>query len=133
MATANFVLGRGFDLVAGQTISKGRAVKAGAAASDPQVTPVTAATDVVLGVAEYDVSAAELLKGKGVSVQMVGIVKMEATGAIAVGGLVAPSTNGRAQPAVATNRVIGVCVGSPSTNAGDVIDVLLGLPGNILA
>lgn len=131
MATSNFVLGRGFD--ASAAITKNRFVKAGTVAGDPQVTPVTAATDVPLGVAEYDVTAAEILKGKGVSVQMVGIVKVEATGAIAVGGLVAPSANGRAQPAVATNRQVGVCVGTPSTNAGDVIDVLLFLPGNIVA
>jgi hypothetical protein len=131
VATHNFVLGRGFDAAA--AITKRRFVKAGSAAADPQVTPVTAATDVPLGVAEYDVTAAEILKGKGVSVQMVGIVEVEATGAIAVGGLVAPSANGRAQPAVATNRQVGVCVGHPATNAGDVIDVLLFLPGNIVA
>ena len=131
MATSNFVLGRGFDTTV--ALVRNRFVKAGAAAADPLVTPVTAVTDVPLGVTEYDVSAAEILKGKGASVQMVGIVKVEATGAIAVGGLVAPSANGRAQPAVATNRVVGVCVGHPATNAGDVIDVLLGLPGGILA
>lgn len=133
MATANFVLGRGFDVVAGQVLVKRRFVKAGSAAADPQVTPVTAETDVPLGVSEWDVTADELLAGKGASVQMVGIVEVEATGAIAVGGLVSVSANGRAQPAVATERVVGVCVGTPSTNAGDVIDVLLALPGYILA
>lgn len=130
MATSNFVLGRGFDAAA--ALTKRRFVKMGAAAADPQVTPVTAITDVVVGVSEYDVTAADILKGKGASVQMVGIVQVEATGAIAAGGLVAPSVNGRAQPAVTTNRVVGICVGHPSTNAGDVIDVLLGLPGNII-
>lgn len=133
MATSNFVLGRGFDVVSGQTLARNRFVKAGAAAGDPQVTPVTASTDVCIGVSEYDVTAADILKGKGASVQMVGIVKVEASAAIVVGGLVAPSPNGRAQPAVATNRQVGVCVGHPSAVAGDVIDVLLFLPGNIVA
>jgi hypothetical protein len=131
VATSNFVLGRGFDTTG--ALVKNRFVKAGAAAADPLVTAVTASTDVCLGVSEYDVTAADILKGKGASVQMVGIVKVEATGAIAVGGLVAPSPNGRAQPAVATNRLVGACVGHPSTNAGDVIDVLLMLPGSIIA
>jgi Uncharacterized conserved protein (DUF2190) len=130
VATHNFVLGRGFD--ASAALTKRRFVKAGTVSADPQVTAVTGVADVVLGVSEYDVTAADILKGKGASVQMVGIVEVEATGAIAVGGLVAPSANGRAQPAVTTNRVVGICVGHPAANAGDVIDVLLGLPGNII-
>jgi len=131
VATANFVLGRGFD--AEEALTKRRFVKAGAAAADPQVAAVAAETDVPVGVNEYDVTADDILAGKGASVQMIGIVEVEAVGAIAVGGLVSVSANGRAQPAVATERVVGVCVGTPSTNAGDVIDVLLALPGYILA
>lgn len=131
MATSNFVLGRGFD--AEVALTKRRFIKAGTAAADPQVTVIAAETDVPIGVNEYDVTADDLLAGKGSSVQMVGIVEVEATAAIVVGGLVSVSANGRAQPAVATERVVGVCVGHPSGVAGDVIDVLLSLPGYILA
>jgi hypothetical protein len=130
VATHAFVLGRGFD--AGAALTKRRFVKAGTASADPNVIPVAAVADVAVGVSEYDVTAADILKGKGASVQMVGVVEVEAAGAIAVGQLVGMATNGRAQLAVTTNRVVGICVGHPSTNAGDVVDVLLGLPGNII-
>lgn len=125
MADSNFVLARGFD--AGAAIVKNRAVKAGTAAES--VVPVAAATDKVLGVAAFDTTAAEILKGKGCSVQMMGVVEMEASVALAVGDLVGISTNGRAAAAGAGIRTIGVVVGNPATNPGDVVSVLLGLPG----
>jgi hypothetical protein len=93
---------------------------------------VTARTDVVAGVSEFDCTAADILKGKGVNVAHMGIVVMEAAAAITVGQLIAPTVNGRADVAVSTDRVIGVCVGNPAGGAGERISVLLGLPGNIL-
>jgi hypothetical protein len=128
VADANFVLGRGFDAVAATPIVKFRAVKAHASLAET-VIPVTAATDVVLGVAEFDVTATEVAKGKTVTVNMIGIVQMEASAAIAVGALVGISANGRAAAAGAGVRTIGVCVGNPAAGAGEVISVLLGLPG----
>lgn len=125
MADSNFVLARGFN--ADAAIVKNRAVKKGTAAES--VTPVTAASDVVLGVSAFDCTAAEILKGKGASVQMMGVVEMEASVALAVGALVGISANGRAAAAGAGVRTIGVVVGNPATNAGDVVSVLLGLPG----
>lgn len=125
MADANFVLSRGYTPDA--AITKNRAVKHGASADS--VTPVTAANEVVLGVAQFSVSTAEVAQGKDVTVQMMGIVEMEASVAIAVGALVGISANGRAAAAGAGVRTIGVCVGNPSSNAGEVISVLLGLPG----
>lgn len=128
MADSNFVLSRGYDAAA--AITKHRAVKFTTAEST--VTPVTARTDVVAGVSEFDVTAADILKGKGASVAHMGIVTMEAAAAITVGQLIAPTVNGRADVAASTDRVIGVCVGYPAAGAGERISVLLGLPGNIL-
>jgi hypothetical protein len=127
MATGNHLLDKGYDAAA--VITKFRAVKFSA---EETVTPVTAATDVPVGIAQFDVSAAELAKGKGVLVRGYGASEMEASAAIAVGALVAMTTNGRAVTAVATNRVIGVCE-EAAANAGERIRVKLSLPGNILA
>lgn len=124
MADANFVLSRGYDAAA--AITKRRAVKLSAADT---VTPVTAITDVAVGVARYDVTAADILRGKGASVDMIGIVEMEAAVALALGALVGLSANGRATTAAAGTRTIGMVVGSPSSTAGDVVTVLLNLPG----
>jgi hypothetical protein len=127
MATGNHLLDKGYDAAA--VITKFRAVKFSA---EETVTPVTAATDVPVGIAQFDVSAAELAKGKGVLVRGYGASEMEASAAIAVGALVAMTTNGRAVTAVATNRVIGVCEEAAGA-AGERIRVKLSLPGNILA
>ena len=125
MADANFVLSRGFTAEA--AVTKNRAVKAGTAAVT--VIPVAAEGDEVLGVAQFDVTAAEILLGKDVTVRMMGIVEMEASEAITVGDTVAISADGRGALANAGARNIGVCVGNPATAAGHVISVLLWLPG----
>lgn len=125
MADSSFVLSRGFDAEA--AITKFRAVKAGTAAES--VVPVAAANDEVLGVAMFDVTAAEILQGKGASVAMMGIIEMEASVALAVGDDVGISANGRAAAAGVGVRTIGVCVGNPAGAAGERISVLLSLPG----
>lgn len=130
MADTNFLLARGFN--AGAALSSGRAVKAHATEAET-VIPVTAESDVVLGVGEFDVSAAEIARGKGQTVHMAGIVEMEAAGALAVGDLVALAPDGRAIAVNSGARVIGVCVGYPSTAAGERVSVLLGLPGYLAA
>jgi len=126
MADSNYVLSRGFDVASGQTITKRRFVKLSAAET---VTPVAAITDVAVGVARYDVTVAEVARGKGADVQMIGIAEVEASVALAVGALVGLSANGRAAAAAAGTRTVGMVVGNPSTNAGDVVSVLLNLPG----
>lgn len=129
MADSNFVLSRGYDAAA--AIVKFRAVKFTTAEST--VTPVTASTDVVAGISEYDCTAAEILKGKGVNVIHIGIATMETSAAITVGQLIMAHTDGTAKVATATNRVIGVCCGNPAAGTGERISVLLNLPGTILA
>lgn len=126
MADSNFVLSRGFIPAAGQAFTKHRAVKMSAAET---VTPITAAGDVTIGVAEMDVTLADAAKGKDVTVQMIGIVEMEASVALAVGALVGLAANGRAAAAGAGVRTIGVVVGNPAGAAGERVSVLLALPG----
>src|SRR5215831_13270042 len=118
MADSNYVLARGYDVAAGQAIVKRRAVKMSAAQT---VTPVTAAGDVVAGIARYDTTTADVARGKGCQVIHMGIAEMEASAALAVGALVGISANGRAAAAGAGVRLVGVVVGNPSTNAGDTI------------
>ncbi len=125
MADNNYVLARGFD--AAVAITKYRAVKL--TTSETQVTPVTAATDVAVGVSEFDCSAAEILKGKGVNVMMMGVVTMEASAAINQGQMVGFGTDGRAKVVASGERTIGICVGNPAGGAGERVSVLLGLPG----
>jgi len=126
MADSNYVLSRGFDVAAGQVITKRRFVVMSAAET---VTPVTGITDVCIGVARHDVSTAEAARGKGAEVQMMGIAEVEASVALAVGVLVGISANGRAAASGAGIRTVGVVVVSPSGTAGDVISVMLNLPG----
>jgi hypothetical protein len=114
MATGNFIQDKGYD--AAVAITKFRAVKFSA---EEVVTPVTAATDVACGVAQVGVTAAEILKGKGVLVRRMGATEMECA-------------DGRCKPAVATERVIGVC-DEATAAAGERARVTLNLPGNILA
>jgi hypothetical protein len=91
---------------------------------DQTVAACSAVTDVALGVAKVDVSAAEFAAGKGTAVQILGVAWMEAAAAITRGAFVGPSANGRAQTAVATQYGMGVAL-KAATNAGDWIPVLL--------
>ena|SRR5215831_5152291 len=120
MATGNFVLDKGYRAAA--AITKFRAVKFSAAET---VTPVTAITDTIAGIAQFGVSSAEILRGKGCLTRVQGQSEMEASAAIAVGAIVSAGTDGRAKTAATGERVIGTCVGHPATNAGDRITVRL--------
>jgi len=126
-ATGNYIQDKGYN--AAEALTKFRAVKFSAAET---VTPVTAATDVVVGIVQHDVGTAEIAKGKGASVRREGISVMEASEAIAVGQLVSCTTAGKAQVAAATERVIGVCEQAASADT-EYISVKLDLPGSILA
>jgi hypothetical protein len=126
-AVGNYIQDKGYN--AAVALTKFRAVKFSAAET---VTPVTAATDVVAGIVQHDVTAAEILKGKGASIRVEGDSVMEASAAIAVGQLVSCTATGTAKVAAATERIIGVCRHA-SGAAGDYITVKLNLPGSILA
>lgn len=126
MATGNFVLDKGYRVAAGQTVTKFRAVKFSA----PEiVTPITAITDRIAGFAQYGVSAAELLKGKGASVRVEGQTEAEASAAVAIGAQVSIGADGRVKTAATGERIVGICVGHPATNAGDRITLRLDADG----
>jgi len=127
-ATSNQVESKGFNAAA--AITKGRAVKS--TGNPEEVTPVTAATDVVFGIAVFDVSAGEIARGKGATVVLIGQAVMEASEAINEGQLISPTATGTAQVAAATERVIGVAMEAAS-GAGKYFKIHLSLPGTILA
>lgn len=122
MADSNFVLSRGFDAAA--ALTKRRFVKLSAVDT---VTPVTAASDVVVGVSRYDCTAADIVRGKGASVDMMGIAEVETSVGITLGSLVGISANGRAAAAGAGVRLVGVALNTTS-GAGEVQTVLLCVP-----
>lgn len=127
MPTANYIQDKGYD--AAVALVKYRAVKFSAVET---VTPVTGTTDLVVGVAQFDVSAAEILKGKGASVRRAGASVMEASEALAVGDPVSVSANGRAALASSGERQIGIC-DEAASGAGKFCRVTLSLPGTIFA
>src|SRR5215471_8610091 len=103
MASGNFVLDKGYR--AATALTKFRAVKFSAAET---VTPVTAITDVVAGVAQFGVTAGELAKGKGSLTRVMGQTELEAAGAIPVGSIVTINASGQGKVAATGERIIGV-------------------------
>lgn len=123
-AWGNFVLDKGMNAAA--AISIYRAVKLTA---EETVGPVTGLGDMVIGVAQFGVTASEITKGKGCSFRCIGVTEMEAAGAIAVGAPVGIAADGRASATIAAGtRRIGVCVKGVA-NAGERCSVLLAVPG----
>lgn len=126
MATGNYGRDKGYNAAA--AITKFYAVKFSAAET---VTPVTADTDVIAGFAQFGVSTAEIAKGKGCAVRQAGITEAVATAAISVGQLVTLAADGRVTAATSGDRIVGTCVGHPSTNAGDRISLAVEMAGQI--
>ena len=124
--TANYLQSKGYNAAA--ALTKHRAVKFSAAET---VTPVTAITDVIAGVALFDVASGEITKGKGATVQVEGDAVMEAAGAIAIGVRVCLASDGRALTQTTGNRAIGHCVEAAS-GAGDFCRVHLELNGDVI-
>jgi hypothetical protein len=122
MAWGNFVLDKGYDAAA--AITKFRAVKYSA---NEAVTPVTGITDKPAGWAQFAVTAGQITSGKGSTVRLLGVTEAEASGAIAVGVECQLEADGRVSALVGASgkRVVGMCVGTPSTNAGDRIAMLI--------
>ena len=125
MATGNFVLDKGYDAAA--ALTKFRAVKFSA---EETVTPVTAKTDVVAGVAQFGVTTGEIAKGKGASIRVMGATEFEVNGTATVGALAGLNADGTVHDAAAGDRVIGMFRQGAST--GGRASVQLNLPGYIL-
>lgn len=119
-AVGNFILDKG--RVAESALLKYRGVKAGT--GEESVTAVTADTDLLEGVTQFAVTAAEMAKGKRASIRLEGITPWEAGAAVAKNSLVGIDALGRCIVAVATKRVHGRALEAASA-AGDQITVEL--------
>lgn len=121
-AEGNFVLDKGYNAAA--AVTKFQAVKYSA---NETVTPVTANTDDIAGWPQFNVTADEVTKGKGSSVRLMGVTEAVASGAIAVGKFCQLEASGKVSQLVASSgkKIVGKCVGSPSTNDGDRIAMLI--------
>lgn len=97
-------------LVAGANLQKGQVVYVSA---DMTVSPTTAATPAVLGVAMFDAKA-----GDPVAVECEGLFKLTAAGTIAAGAKVVSAADGKV--ASGTENTIGIAL-SAATAGGDVI------------
>ena len=129
MAWGNFILDKGFDLPAGGSVTKFRAVKM--TGNSEEVSGITAISDLIIGFAQFGVTTSEQARGKGASVRVIGVTEAEAVGAIAIGQLVTLEADGRvsAYASGSGKRMVGKCVGSPSVNAGDRIALLVNVFG----
>jgi hypothetical protein len=126
----NYVLDKGMKATGTIDIVAGHFVKL---TTNPQEVAVTAAiTDKVIGVTMENVDAAKVTQGKVfMEVRLMGVARVEAAAAIAIGAKVAPESaaTARAQTAVSTQFPAGIALTAASA-AGDYIDVLLtpGMP-----
>lgn len=102
-AYGNFVLDKGYDAEA--AIVKFRAVKKGTTAEG--VIQCSVAGEAGRGIAQFDVAAADLTRGKGASVREGGISEWEAGAAIASEALVTTDASGRCVAAATGNSVWG--------------------------
>jgi hypothetical protein len=120
-ATGNYILDKGFDT--DTALVKYRGVKL-SAANPEAVTAITALGEDGIGVAQFDVAAGEITKGKGASVRIEGISEMEASAAITKGAEVTVAADGRVVTCASTQRVWGRALQGAS-GAGVRISVLL--------
>lgn len=123
MAWGNFVLDKGFSPAA--ALTKFRFCKL--SGNVEEVTPITGITDTPIGIPQFTVTTAEIAKGKGASCRVMGVSEVEATGAIAIGTRCQLEADGRVSALVGASgkRIVGLCVGHPSTNAGDRIAMFI--------
>ena len=111
MASSNFVLTKGYD--AATTIVKFTGVKFSA---DGVVTPVTASTDVCVGIAQFGVTIAEIAKGKGATVAISGISELECSEQVVAGSIVALGTDAKGKVADPGDVILGVATEGASAN-----------------
>lgn len=103
-AYGNHILDKGYNVSA--AVSKFRAVKLHATLEDT-VSPVSGVADDVFGVAQYEVTTAELAKKKRTRVRSRGITEMEAGAAIPAHQDVGVDTAGRCIILVTGSRCVG--------------------------
>lgn len=116
----NFVLDKGYDAAA--ALTKFRFVKFSA---EETVTPITAKTDIVAGVAQYGVTAPEIAKGKGASVRVMGASEIEAGATCTVGATAGLMADGTVRDAVTGDRVVGMFRSGAATGGRASIQLAL--------
>jgi len=136
MAGANYVLSKGFTALSTYASSDPLGVQSFRfvkITAQDQVDRQTASNLVSVGVTMEDVDQTKVATGKAViGVQIMGIAKVTAGAAVALGAEVMSDTVGRAITlATATNRQTGVALQAAAA-AGDIIDVLLTPAGRAL-
>ena len=128
MPGPNYLLDKGY--IAQSVIAQFHAVKGGTL--DETVTAVTGAADLIVGVAQQPVVAADVNK-QAIDVRHMGITKMVAGAAVTKDAAVGLTAAGRATPATgAGTRAIGVARTAAAAN-GDWIDVELTPLGQVSA
>jgi len=110
-------------LVAGGTIAPYRFVKVSARNTGAAIAAIT---DIAVGVTDgstrkFD-STDHAISGDPINLQGGSVVLIEAAAAITAGAVIAPSANGRAQAAVATQFPYGIAL-EPAAAAGEIIRV----------
>jgi hypothetical protein len=126
----NYVLDKGMHASGSAAYVAGHFVKL--TANVQEVAMTAGITDVAFGVVMENVDATKVTTGKvTLAVRVLGIARVEASAAIAIGNKVAPeaAATGRAKLAATTQTPAGIAL-TAATAAGDYIDVLLtpGMP-----
>lgn len=104
-AGGNYILDKGYNVKAGTTLVKYTAVKL---TDEEEVGPVAAEGDVVLGFAQFGVTAAELLKGKGASIRQAGVTLAKVgVGGVTLGLQVVIAADGTIVAANTGGRFVG--------------------------
>lgn len=122
--TRNYIQDKGYDAAA--AITKFRAVKFSA---EETVTPVTGTGDMLAGIAQETVSAADITHGKGAVVAVEGDTEWECSEALAVGVRVTVDAAGTCSAQGAGEKVHGWVV-EPTTGSGQRARVHLSLNGD---
>jgi hypothetical protein len=120
-STGNFILDKGYD--ADGVIVKYRAVKAGANAESVQA--CNAKGETGLGIAQFDVTTADLTHGKGASVRRQGATEWEVGGAIQRHQHVTCDNTGKCIVAAVGDVVWGEAEQTSDGSAGSRIRVTL--------
>lgn len=128
MASGNFVLDKGYDVL--NPLIKFRAVKLDTSGN---AEPCDTDAEAILGIPQFGVTAAEILRGKGASVRLMGISEWEAAGAVNIWDEVSTDNVGRCQVADSGDVVVGRCYSDPATNAGDRCSIFLYAGGYVKA
>jgi len=132
---ANFVLDKGYVVASNYASSDVNGVQAFRfvrLTAAQTIDRCSAITQVPIGVVMENVDVAKVATGKvAADVRLMGIARVVASAAIAVGAEVSTAADGRAVTAATTSRVAGIALQAAGAG-GDQIDVLLVPAGRLM-